>query len=59
MAGGRSDLDPATDFDPVRAEVPAYDELRQAVASATGGVPAARVADPGPRTGATGPTGRL
>lgn len=53
MAGGQFHLDPASYLDVVRAEVPAYDELQQAVASATEGVPAARVLDLGTGTGET------
>lgn len=53
MAGGQFHLDPATYLDAVRAEVPAYDELQQAVAMATEGVPSARVLDLGTGTGET------
>ena len=45
--------DPATYRELMRTEVPAYDELQDAVAGATRGVPARRVLDLGTGTGET------
>ena len=53
MGGGQFHLDPETYLDAVRAEVPVYDDLQRAVASATEGRPAARILDLGTGTGET------
>ena len=46
-------LDPATYLERIRAEVPAYDELQDAVAEATAGIHAERVLELGVGTGQT------
>jgi tRNA (cmo5U34)-methyltransferase len=53
MGGGQFHLDPETYLDAVRAEVPVYDDLQRAVASATEGRAVARVLDLGTGTGET------
>jgi len=53
MGGGQLHLDPETYLDAVRAEVPVYDDLQRAVASATEGRAVARVLDLGTGTGET------
>ena len=46
-------FDPATYSSCIRAEIPAYDELEERVASATGGLDARRILDLGAGTGET------
>jgi len=53
VASGQFHLDATTYLDAVRAAVPAYDELQQAVALAAHAVPATRVLDLGTGTGET------
>jgi tRNA (cmo5U34)-methyltransferase len=51
--GDQFHFDPATYPETIRAEVPAYDELQDAVAEATAGIHAARVLELGVGTGQT------
>jgi tRNA (cmo5U34)-methyltransferase len=51
--GDQFHFDPATYLEMIRAEVPAYDELQDAVAEATAGVHAGRVLELGVGTGET------
>ena len=53
MAGGQFHLSPATYLEAVRAEVPAYDQLQEALTSATRGRTVGRVLDLGTGTGET------
>ena len=48
-------FDPTTYLETIRKEVPAYDELQQAVAEATAGIHAERVLELGVGTGQTSP----
>jgi hypothetical protein len=51
--GNQFHFDPATYLGTIRAEVPAYDELQDAVAEATAGIQAERVLELGVGTGET------
>jgi tRNA (cmo5U34)-methyltransferase len=51
--GDQFHFDPASYLETIRAEVPAYDELQDAVAEATAGIPADRVLELGVGTGQT------
>ncbi len=51
--GDQFHFDPATYLQTIRAEVPAYDELQEAVAEATAGIHAERVLELGVGTGET------
>lgn len=51
--GGQYHFDPATYLETIRKEVPAYDELQDAVAEATAGIHAERVLELGVGTGET------
>jgi tRNA (cmo5U34)-methyltransferase len=51
--GGQFHFDPASYLETIRAEVPAYDELQDAVAEASAGIQAERVLELGVGTGET------